>query len=367
MDEHAQEITADRRRRPRPAVLDTARAANEQALPHAPVRGRRGRPPLPDLQLRRRTAGTRCPTRPTRSAGSPRSTASTVHLAGSGGQAADTAEAFEGIDTTLILATLGVVIVILLFTYRSPVLWLLPISRRWSRFTSPGPRLLAGEVRRLTVNGQSQAILSILVIGAGTDYALLLVARYREELRSHEDRHEAMAYALHRAAPAILASAATVVHRHALPDVRRPELDRRSGSGGRRRHRGDLPGDGHPAARPAGHLRPLGLLAEAARVRVRRADQHRPVGQGRPDRSPRRGGSGWSRPAPARRLPRPVPARRQRPGDRGHLHQGVRLDQGPEGADRARLADQSNTVLVVANAGRRRSRPRGDGRDRRAR
>ena len=51
----------------------------------------------------------------------------------------------------------------------------------------------------------------MLVIGAGTDYALLLVARYREELRRHEDRHEAMAFALHRAAPAIIASAATVV------------------------------------------------------------------------------------------------------------------------------------------------------------
>ena len=62
----------------------------------------------------------------------------------------------------------------------------------------------------LTVNGQSYAILTILVIGAGTDYALLLVARYREELRRHEDRHEAMAFALHRAAPALLASAATV-------------------------------------------------------------------------------------------------------------------------------------------------------------
>ena len=62
----------------------------------------------------------------------------------------------------------------------------------------------------LTVNGQTQAILTVLVIGAGTDYALLLVARYREELRRHEDRHEAMAFALHRAAPAILASAATV-------------------------------------------------------------------------------------------------------------------------------------------------------------
>ena len=71
----------------------------------------------------------------------------------------------------------------------------------------------------LTVNGQSQAILTILVFGAGTDYALLLVARYREELRRHEDRHEAMAFALHRAAPAILASAATVDPRHAVPDA----------------------------------------------------------------------------------------------------------------------------------------------------
>ncbi|GAA4958917.1 hypothetical protein GCM10023238_27160 [Streptomyces heliomycini] len=51
----------------------------------------------------------------------------------------------------------------------------------------------------------------MLVFGAGTDYALLLVARYREELRRHEDRHEAMALALHRAGPAVLASGATVV------------------------------------------------------------------------------------------------------------------------------------------------------------
>ena len=51
----------------------------------------------------------------------------------------------------------------------------------------------------------------MLVFGAGTDYALLLVARYREELRRHEDRHEAMAFALHRATPAIIASALTVM------------------------------------------------------------------------------------------------------------------------------------------------------------
>ena len=135
-----------------------------------------------------------------------------MHLAGYGGQAADAAEAFEGIDTNLIFATLLVVIVILLLTYRSPTLWLLPIiSAVFAYMTSAGVVYLLAKYADLTVNGQSQAILGILVIGAGTDYALLLVASYREELRRHEDRHEAMAFALHRAAPAILASAATVV------------------------------------------------------------------------------------------------------------------------------------------------------------
>ena len=136
----------------------------------------------------------------------------TVHLAGYGGQAADASEAFEGIDTNLILITLLVVIVLLLFTYRSPVLWLLPIiSAVFAYMISGGVVYLLAKYADLTVNGQSQSILGILVIGAGTDYALLLVARYREELRRHENRHEAMAFALHRAAPAILASAATVV------------------------------------------------------------------------------------------------------------------------------------------------------------
>jgi RND superfamily putative drug exporter len=135
----------------------------------------------------------------------------TVHLAGYGGQAADAAEAFEGIDTNLIAITFLVVIVILLFTYRSPILWLLPIvSAAFAYVVSGGVVYLLARYADLTVNGQSQSILGILVIGAGTDYALLLIARYREELRRHDDRHEAMAFALHRATPAILASAATV-------------------------------------------------------------------------------------------------------------------------------------------------------------
>jgi len=135
----------------------------------------------------------------------------TTHIAGAGGQAADSAEAFAGIDGTLLFASLGVVIVILLFTYRSPILWLLPIvSAMFALFTSQAVIYFLAKDAGLTVNGQSQGILTVLVVGAGTDYALLLVARYREELRRHEDRHEAMAFALHRAAPAIFASAATV-------------------------------------------------------------------------------------------------------------------------------------------------------------
>ncbi|WP_028659721.1 MMPL family transporter [Nocardioides insulae] len=134
-----------------------------------------------------------------------------VYVAGPGGQAITASAVFEGIDGTLLLAALAVVVVILLFTYRSPVLWALPIfCAVVGLMCSQGLIYLLARYADLTVNGQSQAILSVLVIGAGTDYALLLVARYREELRRREDRHEAMGFALHRAAPAIIASGSTV-------------------------------------------------------------------------------------------------------------------------------------------------------------
>ncbi|MGI9156149.1 MAG: MMPL family transporter [Marmoricola sp.] len=135
-----------------------------------------------------------------------------LHVAGQGGQAADSAEAFAGLDGSLLYTTLIIVILILLLTYRSPVLWFLPIfSSVVALVVSQAVVYFLAKDAGLTVNGQSQGILTVLVIGASTDYALLLVARYREELRRHEDRHEAMAFALHRAAPAIIASAATVV------------------------------------------------------------------------------------------------------------------------------------------------------------
>ena len=134
-----------------------------------------------------------------------------VHVTGPAGNAADSSAAFEGIDSTLLFATIGVVVAILLLTYRSPALWLLPVvSAGVALVSAQAVVYLLAKNAGLTVNAQSAGILTVLVFGAGTDYALLLVARFREELRRHQDRHEAMAVALHRAGPAIIASAATV-------------------------------------------------------------------------------------------------------------------------------------------------------------
>jgi putative drug exporter of the RND superfamily len=135
-----------------------------------------------------------------------------VYVGGPAASAADQIKIFKGIDTTLLYATLAVVIVLLLLTYRSPVLWLLPILSAGVALTvAQAVIYLLTQHANLTVNGQSEGILVVLVIGASTDYALLLIARYREELRRHADRHEAMAVALRRAGPAIIASGLTVV------------------------------------------------------------------------------------------------------------------------------------------------------------
>ena len=136
----------------------------------------------------------------------------TFHITGPLGNAADNSKVFKGIDSTLLFAAVGVVIGILLITYRSPVLWLLPVvSSGVALITAQAVIYLLAAHAGLTVNAQSAGILDVLVFGASTDYALLIVARYREELRRHDRRHAAMAEALRRAGPAIIASAATVV------------------------------------------------------------------------------------------------------------------------------------------------------------
>ena len=132
------------------------------------------------------------------------------HVTGPVGYAAGYGEAFKGADGILLLAAAAVVIVILLISY-GPVLWLLPLTAAIFGLTIAQGVVYLATKGGVTVTAMGASTLMVLVFGAGTDYALLLVARYREELRRHDDKHEAMAVALQRAVPAILASAATVV------------------------------------------------------------------------------------------------------------------------------------------------------------
>ncbi|MEY2900449.1 MAG: putative rane protein YdgH [Actinomycetota bacterium] len=134
-----------------------------------------------------------------------------VYVTGPEGFQVDLSGVFAGADFTLLLATVIIVIVLLLVTYRSPILWIVPLAVVG---TADG---MAGQIGRnvaaffnITADGSITGILSVLVFGAGTNYALLLIARYREELLGVEDRHEAMARAVKGAGPAILASGGTV-------------------------------------------------------------------------------------------------------------------------------------------------------------
>ena len=132
-------------------------------------------------------------------------------VTGGAGFSADAIEVFEGINGTLLLAALSLVIFLLIVIYRSPMFFLIPLVA--VMFAETLSRSLGYGLTELgvTVNGQSSSIMSVLVLGAGTDYALLLVARYREELHHTVDKHEAMRTALASAGPAIFASAATVM------------------------------------------------------------------------------------------------------------------------------------------------------------
>jgi RND superfamily putative drug exporter len=134
-----------------------------------------------------------------------------VGVTGPAGFSADASKAFEGINTTLLFATVGLVFALLVLIYRSPIFWALPlVSVLFAESVVRGLGYLLAEAG-VVINGQTGGILLVLVFGAGTDYALLLTARYREELHLLEDKHEAMAVALRQAGPAIVASAGTVV------------------------------------------------------------------------------------------------------------------------------------------------------------
>lgn len=135
-----------------------------------------------------------------------------VHGAGPAALLSALIDSFSGLDGALLIAAVLVVVLILLIVYRSPVLWVFPLV---SAVVALGSATLIvytlAEHGVLTLNGQSSGILSVLVLGAGTDYALLLTARYREELHNYESRIEAMKMAWRRAATAIAASGATVI------------------------------------------------------------------------------------------------------------------------------------------------------------
>jgi RND superfamily putative drug exporter len=133
-------------------------------------------------------------------------------LTGPEGFQADIAGVFAGANFTLLAVTAMVVILLLLVTYRSPILWLVPLLVIGT--ADRMAQILAGAVANafgITLDGSVTGILSVLVFGAGTDYALLLISRYREELLHYADRREAMAVAWRESFEAIVASSGTVI------------------------------------------------------------------------------------------------------------------------------------------------------------
>lgn len=134
------------------------------------------------------------------------------YVTGPAGFFAELGRAFAGIDGRLLQITLAVVAVILLLVYRSPFLWIFPLLS--SVFALSGAIIgvyYLAKAGWLDLNGQSQGIMFVLVLGAATDYALLLVARYREELTKHESKYTAMGQALRASWEPIVASAGTVI------------------------------------------------------------------------------------------------------------------------------------------------------------
>ncbi|MGW6698217.1 MMPL family transporter [Nocardia sp. NPDC055049] len=135
-----------------------------------------------------------------------------VQITGGPAFGADIADSFSGANSLLLIVTAIVVMALLIVTYRSPVLWLVPLTvvGLADRVATSVGTLLA-ELTGLAFDGSTSGITSVLVFGAGTNYALLLVSRYRDELHRHTDHRVALRAAVRHAAPAIVASNVTVV------------------------------------------------------------------------------------------------------------------------------------------------------------
>jgi putative drug exporter of the RND superfamily len=134
----------------------------------------------------------------------------TVLLTGDLGFGADAEEVFSEIDTKLLGATVILVLVLLGAIYRAVLVALTPLIVVFFAYTVAQAFIYLLAKGGATVSSNSTSILIVLLFGVGTDYCLLLVSRYREELRATQDKHEAMAHALRRSGPAILASGLTV-------------------------------------------------------------------------------------------------------------------------------------------------------------
>ncbi|SPM37718.1 transmembrane transport protein [Mycobacterium rhizamassiliense] len=136
----------------------------------------------------------------------------TVHVTGGPAFGADIADAFTHANITLLAVTASVVALLLVATYRSPVLWLAPLLVvGFADRVAAAVGTAVASVTGLSFDGATSGITSVLVFGAGTNYALLLISRYRQELRRTGDHREALRSAVRMAGPAILASNATVV------------------------------------------------------------------------------------------------------------------------------------------------------------
>ncbi len=134
----------------------------------------------------------------------------TVLLTGDLGFSADAEEVFGSIDTKLLLATVVLVLVLLGAIYRAVLVAVSPLIVVFFAYTIAGGFIYLLAKSGETVSSNSTSILIVLMFGVGTDYCLLLVSRYRELLRTVEDKHDAMRQALTRSGPAILASGLTV-------------------------------------------------------------------------------------------------------------------------------------------------------------
>ncbi|WP_133912910.1 MMPL family transporter [Streptomyces sp. NBC_00582] len=134
-----------------------------------------------------------------------------VDVGGTGALGTDSGAVYDSLGGPLLYTTVAVVAILLILIYRSPVLWLVPlVVAGIADYMSMGVSYGLNQAFGTTVTGQSAGVMTILVFGAGTDYALLLVARYREELRRIERPYEAMVAALRGCGPAVLASSGTV-------------------------------------------------------------------------------------------------------------------------------------------------------------